>query len=518
MDNKMHNIKWQGAALAALTLALAGCHGKPPQEQKADDGPVTTPVTVATVRTGDMEQTVPVTGNLAALQDVTLSAKTIGRVEMVAAREGEAVTKGELVVKQFNQDLEANVQQAEANVVSAQAKLRQAYVNYQIGIVSADQGVLQAKAAVAQAQENYLKTKRGSRPQEILQAKSSVESAEATMKNAKTTLERNQSLYSQGAIAKQDLDTAQTNYDVASAQYDNAKQALQLAQIGNRQEDISSAAAQVRQQETTLRNAVASRQQVGLRKDDIIAAQASVAQMNAALAYAQKQAQYALITSPIDGIVATRSTEPGQIANGGSALLRIVNLRTVYYQPTISETDIANIHVGQKVAVKTDALPGKEFIGKVSTIYPAATSGERTFSLRVTVDNPQSILRPGMFARGGIVTVVHHNVPIVPASALVVDAAGQGFQPNTSSDDDITNGSLNPPQHVVVVGSDGKAVIRKVTVGIANMDNVEILSGLQAGDSIVTVGQNGLHDGDKLAITNEKNHSDRVSQTHSAGA
>ena len=106
-------------------------------------------------------------------------------------------------------------------------------------------------------------------------------------------------------------------------------------------------------------------------------------------------------------------------------------------------------------------------------------------------------------------------MPIVPASALVADASGQGFKPNTSSDEDVSGGALNHAQHVVVVGADGKAVIRQVTTGIANMDNVEIVSGLQSGESIVTIGQNGLHDGDKLAVTNGKEHGDRVSQTHS---
>src|SRR6185437_2506577 len=108
---------------AAVVLALAGCHGKPPEaKQDAVSGPQSTPVTVASVGTADMEQTVPVTGNLAALQDVSLSAKAVGRVDMVAAREGEPVSKGELVVHQYSEDLQANVQQSRANVTSAQAK------------------------------------------------------------------------------------------------------------------------------------------------------------------------------------------------------------------------------------------------------------------------------------------------------------------------------------------------------------------------------------------------------------
>ncbi len=82
----------------------------------------------------------------------------------------------------------------------------------------------------------------------------------------------------------------------------------------------------------------------------------------------------------------------------------------------------------------------------------------------------------------------------------MADAAGEGFTPNTSSDEQVSSEALNPPQHVVVVGSDEKAVIRHVAVGIADMDRAEVTSGLQPGERIVTVGQNGLHDGDKLAI------------------
>lgn len=512
MNNEIRKIRGP-VAIAIATLSLVGCQSnKPPQDASPSSNSV--PVTVAAVQTGDMDQTVAVTGSLAALQDVTLSAKAVGRVDMVAAREGDTVHKGELVVQQYCQDLEANVVQQQANVVSAEAKLRQAYTNYRIGVVNADQGVLQAKASLAQTQEDYVKERRGSRPQEILEAQDTLQSAQATMNNAKVTLDRDQSLYAQGAISKQDLDTAQTNYDVDTAQYNNAKQALELAQIGNREEDIAASAAQVRQQETSLRNAIINREQVTLRKDDIIAAQAALDQAKALLAYNQKQAQYAYITSPIDGIVATRSTEPGQEATAGTALLRIVNLGTVYYEPTVSETDIAGVHVGQTVDVRTDAVPDKVFVGKVTAIFPAAPSGERTFNLRVTVNNPQGILRPGMFARGEIITNIHHNVPIVPAGALVADAAGQGFQPNTSSDEIVSNTGLNQPQHVVMVGPYGKAVFRHVTVGIENMDKVEIASGLQPGESIVVVGQNGLREGDRLAVVNAPGHSDgaRVSK------
>ncbi|MGO8671078.1 MAG: efflux RND transporter periplasmic adaptor subunit [Capsulimonadaceae bacterium] len=505
MDNKIR-IRRAHILLGLLAAAavLAGCGSQAPVKPAGGPGlgepggPV--PVTVASAEIGSMRQTVPVTGDLAALEDVTVSAKAVGRVVMVAAREGDVVRKGEVLVQQFNSDLDANVQLAQAGVDSAVAKLRQAYVNYQIGVVNADQGVLQAKASLAQFQQTFLKERNGSRPQEILEAQDTVDSARANMDNAKITLDRDTALYGQGAIAKADLDTAQTTYNVDAAQFNNAQQALDLAKIGNRVEDISGAAAGVRQQETALRNALINRREIALRKDDIIAAQAALDQARATLAYNQEQASYARITSPIDGIVATRSTEPGQEATAGTALLRVVNLSTVYYEPTVSETQISGIHVGQYVAVTTDALPGRVFAGRVAAIYPEAMSGERTFNIRVTVPNPQSLLRPGMFARGSVVTMVHRNVVIVPATALVPDASGEGFQPNTSSDELVSSSGLVPSEHVVVVGDDGRAAIRHVKVGIADMDHAEIISGLRPGEMIVVVGQDGLHAGDKLAI------------------
>jgi RND family efflux transporter MFP subunit len=460
------------------------------------------PVTVGQVQVGDMEQTLSVTGSLVALQDVQVSAKATGKVTLVTKHEGDPVSTGELLVQQYAGDLEANAQQAEADVISNEAKLQEADVNYKIGVVQAQQSVLQAKASVAQAHDSYVKEKGGSRPQEILEAQDTLDSAGANRDNALVTLNRNKALYAEGAIDKADLDTAQTTYDVDVAQYNNAKEALDLAVIGNRQEDIASSAAQVRQQETTLRTNLVNLKTVELRKDDIIAAQAALDQSKATLAFDQEQVAYASITSPIDGVVAARSTEPGQEATPGTVLMRIVNLRSVYYEPTVSETDIASIHIGEPVQVHMDALSGQVFPGRVTEIYPAAASAERTFNLRVAIDNPNDLLRPGMFARGAVVIAVHRHVPIVPAGALVADATGQGFQPNTSSDEMVSNASLTPPSHVVVVGPDGKAVIRHVTVGIADMNNAEITSGLRPGETIVVVGQNGLRDGDKLAVVN----------------
>jgi hypothetical protein len=109
-----------------------------------------------------------------------------------------------------------------------------------------------------------------------------------------------------------------------------------------------------------------------------------------------------------------------------------------------------------------------------------------------------------MFARGQIVAESAVNVPVIPATALVPDAAGSGYTANTSSDQPITSGTLLPPSHVVVITPDNKAQVRPVKVGIANVDRVQITSGLNVGERIVTTGQQDLKSGDKVAIQNSR--------------
>jgi len=496
-------------------LAGAGCGKKQDAARKPGIGDPggSIPVQVAPVQTGTIASTVAVTGNIQALQDVQLSARAAGRVLAVNFREGQIVRAGQIIVQQDTTDLAANVNQAKANILQAQAnvssnqaKVFQAQTNYTLQVQTAKQAVAQARAQVASARQNYLKIKGGSRPQQILQGKSQVALAKANLDNAQTVLTRNQSLFTQGAIAKADLDTAQTNYAVEVQTYQNAQQALSLTQAGAQTEDVAAALAQLQQQQANLNTAIANQQQIQVRRQDVLQAQDAVRQAQAAvqvqqqtLAFNQQQVANAFIRSPINGIVAAREVEPGQVASPGTNLMRIVGLGSVYYEPTISETDFASTGVGNAVTVQVDALPGKSYSGKVSAVYPAASATNRVFSLRVTVANPGE-LRPGMFARGSIVTRVARNVPVVPATALVPLASQQGFQPNQSSNEPIAAGLQTAAQQVVVLGPNNTAQPRPVKIGIQNQQQAQITGGLQPGEKIVVVGQQGLKSGNKLTI------------------
>lgn len=513
------------SALAGLFLvaALAGCgHKQGAGGGKGRGGGAAgpnapLPVEVATVTRGTIATSDSITGNIAALQDVQLSARVAGRVTAVNYREGQVVRAGQIVVQQDATDLQANVRAAEANVAQAQAnvssniaKVSQAQANYTLAVQTVKAAVSQARAQVASANQNYLKIKGGSRRQQVLQSKGQLLLAKANLDNALITLNRNKSLYAQGAIAKADLDTAQTTYSVEVQTYAIQQQALSLTVQGNQTEDIAAALAQLQQQQANLATAIANQQTVQLRKDDITAAEAALQQAKAAvrqqqatLIYDQQQVDYTAIRSPIDGIVAAREAEPGQIASPGTNLMRIVNVKTVYYEPTISETDFEETNVGDPVAVQVDALPGRSFNGVVKAVYPAAASGSRQFTLRVAVPNPTNALRPGMFARGTLLATVHRNVVVIPVTALVT------VQTDTSvaatSDGTATGGTALPPQEVFVVGPGNKAVVRKVQVGIVNSSRAEITSGLQPGDMLVTVGQGQLVAGQPVKIESTTN-------------
>ena len=98
---------------------------------------------------------------------------------------------------------------------------------------------------------------------------------------------------------------------------------------------------------------------------------------------AVKQLSDLNIVSPIDGFVSVRATDPGQIADAGVALITIVDLHTVYFQPTVSDIAISEITAGQHVQVAVDSFPGKTFDGIVSAVFPAASlRPTRTFAIQ----------------------------------------------------------------------------------------------------------------------------------------
>ncbi|MGQ9880362.1 MAG: efflux RND transporter periplasmic adaptor subunit [Armatimonadota bacterium] len=466
-----------GFSLLGLTGLLSGCARRAPVTPAQQATTPATAVAVVSARTGDVPFTISVTGSLQTLDDVILSAKVPGKIAKVFVREGDTVRAGQAVVQQDTNDLEAQVRQAEAALKSARARLKQAQTALELQPTQNETSLRQAEAALEAAKARLRALETGARRQERQQVQQQVASAKANLDNAQANLERVRRLYQQDAVSKQQLDAAQMAYDIALAQYRTAQEQLSLVQEGPRQEEIDAQRALVKQAEEAVRLARTGDLQLKVRQDEVNAAKALVAQAEAGLFYARQQYESAFIRSPINGTVAMRAAQPGQMAGAGTPLVRIVNLNAIFFEARVSEMDVRYVRMGQPVSVSVDAYPGKTFRGVVSRIYPVGSEGSRDFVVRVDMRNEGGLLKPQMFARGEILVDVHRNVVLIPKDALITQDGKQ----------------------VVFIVQEGVARRVAVQTGYVNGLNAEV-RGISAGAQVVVQGQENLRDGDKVRV------------------
>lgn len=481
---------------ASGALAAAACRrSAPPSAPVAPVQPVrslATQVSVTPVEVGPISDTADVTGALNSRNDVTVGIKVAGKIVAVYPREGDVVKQGQVVADQDPTDLRNQLDQQIANLAAAQSKLDSARAAYQSAATTLawtnDQtasAIKQEQAALEAAREEAQVVRQGARPQERQEAQETVVAAKADLDKARSDLKRYEDLYRQEAVSAQELDQAQSIADSAQARYNSAVQALSLVREGSRPEDIRRAQDAVDQANSALAAAQSNRDQVAMRRADvasaragILSAEAGVSQSQAAVRLAQQALRDARIRSPINGVVAERKVEPGmQLAITKPDVMRIVQLDDIYFDAQLSETQYELAQIHEPVRIRVDALPGKTFSGTVTSIYPVAASGSRTFTVRISIRNEGKLLRPQMFARGTIVLSTHSDALLVPRDA-VLDNNGKTGR--------------------VFIDANGIAEERTVRLGFANYRRVEVTSGLRHGDLVITTGQAELEDGDRI--------------------
>jgi len=184
------------------------------------------------------------------------------------------------------------------------------------------------------------------------------------------------------------------------------------------------------------------------------------------------------LLAPFDGIVGVRNVSVGAYLGPGTAIVNLENLATLKVDFRVPETQLAAIKVGQPIEVHVDALPDRTFTGKIYAINPLVDVNGRSLQVRGRIDNADGVLRPGLFARIVVRSLVQREVVSVPESA-VVPRAGDTF--------------------VYVVDAD-RAVERRVRLGQRRAGAVEVVEGLQAGSRVVTAGQQRLRDGVRIEV------------------
>ena len=186
-----------------------------------------------------------------------------------------------------------------------------------------------------------------------------------------------------------------------------------------------------------------------------------------------------LLVSPINGIVSARNYDNGDMYNGQQAILTVMQINPVLLKINVSETFFSRVKIGMPVDIKLDVYEDETFTGKVSLIYPTIDERTRTFGVEIKLNNPNSKVRPGMFARVNINFGTINRI-VVPDQAIIKQA-GSGAR-------------------FVYLYENGKVSYKQVILGRRLDTAYEIISGLKDGSQVVVSGQSRLADGIEVEV------------------
>ena len=325
-------------------------------------------------------------------------------------------------------------------------------------------GTIEIELAGAQAQlelnpAELRELQNGSRPEEIKLAEANAQAAIAANQYAQAKLKRIERLFNAAAgVSDDEFDAAQSSALEASARSSGMEQALQLARIGTRAEQIDQAKARVAVQEQVV---------AGL----------------------EDRIKKYTIRSPFTGSVAAESTEAGAWVRQGDAVAEVVEIEPIEVEVYVPESQIRFIQRGQTCNILVEAHPNEIFQGTIDRIVPLGDSRSRTFPVRVLVDNPATEtghrLMPGMLARAMLPTGISSKQLLVPKDALRLGGS--------------------PSIYRVI---DQKAEVVPVQIGVALGSWVAVQSTgatqLKLGDFVITRGNERLRPGQPVAITEEQ--------------
>lgn len=285
-------------------------------------------------------------------------------------------------------------------------------------------------------------------PEDELRAQSDFAQAKANLELNQSIANSRRQLLAEGAIPGHDLDTAEAALVQAQAAYDAAKQHLDAMQAVTHEASLN-------------------------------AAQGQLTSAEGKLQAAQADLQYSEIRSPIDGVVTDRPLFAGETATSGTPIVTVMETRTLIAKAHIAESEAAQLHVGGDAEV---TIPGMDtpVPAHVSMVSPALDPGSTTVEVWLKLDNRAGKLVVGTPVKVSITGQTVKNAWTIPLSAILTGEDGG--------------------KSVMVVASDGSAQSKKVTLGISNGEDVQILSGLTAADRVITNGSYGLDPGTKVKV------------------
>jgi RND family efflux transporter MFP subunit len=312
---------------------------------------------------------------------------------------------------------------------------------------------------------------------------------------------------------------AQAAYKVSEATIRQRKADLTLATT-NRERSKSLYERQLLPQQTY--DDTVARHEAAMAQTDL--AQAQFEQAKARLEELKITLDNTIITSPVDGFVSKRFSDPGAFVGPNSPVVAVVDIRTVRMVANLVEKDMKRVPVGTHAAVEVDAFPGEKFAGRVSRVAPVFDPATRTAEMEIEIPNSSYRLKPGMYSRVSLTVDSRPNALTIPRNALVEiegksgvfiatsgGGRGQGQQGQGSGAQapaeraGAAGGAAGPGNAAGGAGqgqSQGApsltAKFLPVEIGIRDGEHIEVTSGLNDGARVITTGAGALKDGDRI--------------------
>ena len=426
----------------------------------------------------ELRQTVTASGEVRPIRYIKLTSEVPGRIEEIYVNPGDQVTQGKPLVRVDPTQLQSS---QEAQWAAAQQAINDIQ-SARNAVANAQQGLVVAESSVASAR------------QQLVSLQTQVDRAQVDLNVASRELKRNSDLIESGVASR-------SEYDAARDRFDQAKIALQTARanLESQQIAVKEAIERANQQKLTVQDA-----KTGIKSSEMRANQ-----QQALLRGQSSQRSKATQLSPLTGVVADIPTRVGEYAVAGlstTPLMTIADMSTINVEVNVDETEISNVEVGQHAKVKVDALGDKEVNAVVTQKNPLAVSKSDTqggLSNRVNVqeakefkvtvelrdmpDDIRNALRPGMSATATITTKTKNNVIAVPLEAIVEKAPPTPSPGAAGSAPTPAAASGEKPKSLkgVYLLEGNKVRFIEITTGITGEADIEVTSGVKAGQEIV---------------------------------
>ena len=438
----------------------------------------------------ELRSTVTSSGEVRPIQFMNLTSEVQGKIEDITKKEGDTVQKGEILVRLDPNQLESNADAQFAAYQSAQDEVRSS----QSQVSAAQNALAQAQQALNQAEVAVENARQG-----VITAQTEVDRAQVELNAANREMKRNEQLLESGVISRQAFDESKDRVENARAALNTARARLESQRIS-----VKDTQARVASQQVAVRDARRGVESAGIG----VSSSRSRAEQQAAVLRGQRnQRDKTVVIAPINGVIAEIPSKVGTFAVAGlstTALMTIADMSEINVEVKVDETEIDKVAVGQKAKIKVDAFGDAELEGEVLPKTPLAVGKSQTsggLSVNINVQEAkefrvvlrlinltpemQSGLRPGMSATATITTTTVNDVIAVPLQAVIEKKPEGSPTPEGAAAAPTPSDKPKPIKGVYVL-EDNKVKFVAVETGITGESDIQIVSGLSAGQEVIT--------------------------------